>query len=287
MPGPVLVRGGGEMATGVASVLHRAGFQVLLTECAHPRAIRRTVSFAQAVFSRVMEIEQLRARAAEPGDVMAVWSRGEIPVVVDPDASVRQSIGFGIVVDALLSKRNAGGTTVDWAPLVIGLGPGFLAGRDCHLVVETNRGHNLGRYYDEGTAEPNTGIPGEVGGQAQSRVLRSPADGAVEPEVEIGARVQRGETLATVAGIPVKAPFAGVLRGLMAHGTAVVQGEKMGDVDPRGRPEFCRAISEKARLIGLGVLAGILWWEAGRLLPLPLNPNLHDPPGPASAPGSI
>jgi xanthine dehydrogenase accessory factor len=287
MPGPVLVRGGGEMATGVASVLHRAGFQVALTECAHPRAIRRTVSFAQAIFSREIEIERLRARVADSGQVRAMWSKGEIPVVVDPDAQIRQSIEFGVVVDALLSKNNAGGTKVGWAPLVIGLGPGFQAGRDCHLVVETNRGHNLGRCYDQGQAEPDTGIPGEVGGQAQSRILRSPADGAVRPAVDIGALVQAGETVATVAGRVVKAPFAGVLRGIMAPGTEVAEGEKIGDVDPRGRPEFCAAISEKARLIGLGVLAGILWWDAGRLLPLPPNPNLHDPPGSASGPRLI
>jgi len=278
MPGPVLVRGGGEMATGVASVLHRAGFAVAITERAHPRAIRRTVSFAQAIFSGQVEVEQLRAQRAESDQVRAVWSQGEIPVVVDPEARVRASIEFGVVVDALLSKSNAGGTAIGWAPLVIGLGPGFLAGRDCHLVVETNRGHHLGRYYDRGAAEPDSGVPGEVGGQTRARILRSPASGQVQPDVEIGAQVEAGERLATVAGKSVMAPFSGVLRGMIAPGTEVAAGEKIGDVDPRGRPEFCRMISEKARLIGLGVLAAMLWWDAGRPLPLPPNPNFSGRP---------
>jgi len=277
MPGPVLIRGGGEMATGVASVLHRAGFAVAVTERAHPRAIRRTVAFAQAVFSGQVEVEQIRARAVEPGEVLAAWSGGEIPVVVDPKAVLRKTIDFGVVVDALLSKSNAGGTALDWAPLVIGLGPGFLAGRDCHLVVETNRGHNLGRHYDRGAAEPDTGTPGDLGGQTRSRILHAPADGTVQPVAEIGALVQIGDPLATVAGRVVAAPFAGVLRGIMALGTEVARGEKIGDVDPRGRPEFCRLISEKARMIGLGVLAAMLWWDAGRPLPLPPNPNLGTP----------
>jgi len=279
VPGPVLIRGGGEMATGVASALHRAGFRVVVAECAHPRAIRRTVSFAQAIFSQQIEVEQVRARAVATDEIESVWATGDVPVVVDPDANLRGTMNFGVVVDAILSKCNAGGTDIHWAPLVIGLGPGFVAGTNCHLVVETNRGHNLGRYYDEGAALADTGIPGEVGGETLSRILRAPAAGTLEPAREIGDLVQAGQALATVAGMTVVAPFGGVLRGMMAAGTRVARGDKIGDVDPRGRPEYCTLISEKARLIGLGVLAGILWWDAGRLLPLPPNPGPTGPGG--------
>jgi xanthine dehydrogenase accessory factor len=274
MPGKVLIRGGGEMATGVASVLHRAGFAVAMTECARPRAIRRSVAFAEAVVSGRTTVEEITACVTDASGVEAAWARGEVPVVVDPDLGLRAAIDFAILVDAILSKSNAGRTDRNLAPLVIGLGPGFVAPENCHLVVETNRGHHLGRFYDRGPAEPNTGSPGELGGQTAARVLRAPAAGPLEPGAAIGEHVQEGQVLATVSGKPVTAPFTGVLRGLMAAGTEVAAGEKIGDVDPRDRPEFCRLISDKARLIGLGVLSAILWWENGRLLPLPPNPNL-------------
>jgi xanthine dehydrogenase accessory factor len=270
----VLIRGGGEMATGVASALHRAGFAVAVAECAHPRALRRSVAFAEAVIAGRVTVEGIPASAVDPAGVGAAWGRGEIPVVVDPELRHILTHDFAIVVDAILSKTNAGRTTRDLAPLVIGLGPGFVAPDDCHLVVETNRGHHLGRFYDRGPAEANSGRPGEVGGQTDLRIVRAPADGLLEPCMAIGARVAGGDVLARVSGITVAAPFDGVLRGMMAPGTPVARGEKIGDVDPRGRPEYCRLISDKARLIGLGVLAGILWWENGRVLPLPPNPNL-------------
>jgi xanthine dehydrogenase accessory factor len=257
----VLIRGAGEMASGVAHRLHRAHFRVCLLDIATPLAVRREVSFSEAVYEEEKEVEGVRAiRIRSPEEVGSVWQRGEIPLLVDPDGKeARDYLKPDVVVDAILAKKNLGTGMTD-APLVIGLGPGFTAGRDVHLVVETNRGHHLGSVIFEGPAEPDSGRPGEIGGFTTERVLRSPAAGLFHPRFSIGDRIEKGSVAAEVDGLPVIAEIPGVVRGLLRDGTGVENGMKVGDIDPRGRREHCFSISEKARAIGGGVLEAILYW---------------------------
>jgi len=218
-------------------------------------------------------VEELTAVLCDHSEVDSVWQDGNIPVVVDPQAQLRAALQPDILVDAILSKANTCGTGLEWAPLVIGLGPGFQAGVDCHLVVETLRGHFLGRFYSRGSAAPNTGVPGELGGQAELRVIRAPSDGLFVSTVEIGDQVSGGQQVGEINGVTVPAPLTGVLRGILARGLTVKAGEKIGDVDPRGRAEYCQYISDKARQVGAGALAAILWHQSGRP-----GPDLPAPP---------
>ncbi|MBM4330634.1 MAG: EF2563 family selenium-dependent molybdenum hydroxylase system protein [Deltaproteobacteria bacterium] len=254
----VLVRGGGEMATGVAHRLARSGFRVCLTEIPEPLAVRREVSFCEAVFEGQKEVEGLMAKkAADKEEIMNLWAEDKIPVVVDPQGVIRKELHPQVLVNAILAKRNLN-TKRNHAPLVIGLGPGFRVGRDCHLVVETNRGHRLGRVIEEGEAEANTGLPGEISGYTWERVLRAPATGKFQGKKEIGDRVEKGEVVAEVEGFSVAAKVSGVLRGILRSGLWVQEKMKVGDIDPRGVREHCFTISEKARAIGGGVLEAIL-----------------------------
>lgn len=254
----VLIRGAGEMATGVAHRLHRCHFRVVMTEIPKPLCIRRKVSFSEAVFDGEQEVEGVKAvLIRDPSEVEGVWQRGLIPVIVDPEARCRETIKPDVVVDAILAKRNTG-TWRHFAPLVIGLGPGFKAGEDVDVVIETNRGHDLGRVIYRGEAEPNTGVPGEIAGVSVQRVLRAPADGIFCPVKEIGDRVEAGEVVAWVGDVPLRTEISGVIRGLLREGMEVNKGLKSGDVDPRGRRENCFSISDKARAIAGGVLEAIL-----------------------------
>lgn len=255
---PVVVRGGGDLASGVIYRLAKTGFPVLVTELAQPLAIRRAVSFASAVLEGGIVIEGLRARRIDDvAEVHAVWAMGDIPVFVDETGASLTTFKPSVVVDARMIKRNPD-TTCDDAPLVIALGPGYVAGQDCHAVIETNRGHYLGRVIWQGGAEPNTGEPGRVKGRVSERVLRAPADGFVTQHVAIGESLNEGDVVATVGDVPVLAPFAGVLRGLIHSSVPVVAGLKIGDVDPRGVRDHCFLISEKSLAIGGGVLEAIL-----------------------------
>jgi xanthine dehydrogenase accessory factor len=220
----IIVRGGGDLGTGVIYRLHKSGFPVIALELAHPLVIRRRVALVAS------ELE---------------------PVVAELDQSVCA------VIDARIAKRNID-TNIDQAPLVIGLGPGFTAGVDCHAVIETMRGHTLGRVIWQGAALPNSGTPGVIGGRGSERVLRAPADGVVTWQYEIGAAVEPDQLLGTVAGHPVLAPFSGVIRGLIAPGTAVQRGAKIGDVDARADRSACFTISDKALSIGGGVLEALI-----------------------------
>ena len=184
-------------------------------------------------------------------------SRGLIPLFIDPGCGIKSELRPQVLVDAILAKRNVG-TTIRDAPLVIALGPGFATGLDCHYVIETNRGHHLGRLLTAGSAEPNTGVPGPVLGMTHERVLRAPADGRWETALAIGEAIETGQTVGTVAGEVVPAAIGGVLRGLIRSGTRVRRGLKIGDIDPRGRRDYCFSISEKALAIAGGVLEGIL-----------------------------
>ncbi len=262
----VLVRGAGDLATGVAHRLYRSGFPVVMTEIAWPTVIRRPVAFAEAVFDECHEVEGITARlAAGLPEARAILAGGEIPVLIDPRLEVAIQLEPAVVVDAIIAKSNTG-TRITDAPLVIGLGPGFTAGVDVHAVVETNRGHDLGRVILRGGAEPDTGTPGLIAGYGRERLIKAPADGVFEAVAVIGSLVEAGETLGMVGGCPVTAPIGGALRGLIRDGVTVRRGQKMGDVDPRRRVEFCYTISDKARAIAGGVLEAVLM--LGRISPL-------------------
>lgn len=254
----VLVKGAGEMATGVAHRLHRANLKVALTEAPNPLAVRRAVSFCEAVYDGRKVVEDVAAvLVKQPEDIEAVWQRGEIPLLVDPDTKALGYLKPEVFLEATISKRNTGIAQSD-APLVIALGPGFEAGIDAHVVIETNRGHNLGRLIRQGMAEPNTGVPGLMGGYSVERVLRAPADGVFETDCAIGQRVEKGEQVALVDSQPVVAQVGGILRGLIRPQSQVWKGLKVGDVDPRGEEAFVHTISEKARALGGSVLEAIL-----------------------------
>ncbi|MDI7275889.1 MAG: selenium-dependent molybdenum cofactor biosynthesis protein YqeB [Anaerolineae bacterium] len=264
-PNLVVIRGGGDLASGVAHRLHRSGLRVVMTEIAQPRALRRAVSFASAVYDGSITVEGVTARLARSAaEASAILDSREVAILVDPDAHEALSLHPEVLVDAIMAKRNLGTRSGD-APIVIGLGPGFSAGEDVHLVVETARGHHLGRLITAGSAEPNTGVPGPILGYARERVLFSPADGVFRGSRQIGEQVQAGDTVGEVAGLPVRAGIAGVLRGLLRDGLVVRAGEKVGDVDPRGVVEYCTTISDKARAIAGGVLEGILYARERRL----------------------
>jgi xanthine dehydrogenase accessory factor len=254
----VLIKGAGEMATGVAHRLARSGFRICLTEIPEPLAVRRGVSFCEAVFEGSKVVEGVTARrVAGREEIEGIWQNGELPIIVDPACSLRAVLKPDVLIDAILAKENRG-TRPDDAPLVIALGPGFRAGRDAHFVIETNRGHQLGRVIEEGEADPNTGIPGEIAGITWERVLRAPRAGRFHSHRSIGDQASRGEIVAEVEGIPIQANVTGVLRGMLRDGSRVKEGMKVGDVDPRGIQEYCFTISEKARAIGGGVLEAIL-----------------------------
>lgn len=254
----VVIRGAGDLATGVALRLWRAHIQVVMTDIPAPTAIRRTVCFSQAIVHGETTVEDVTARRAEcPEQALELLKAHVIPVLADPEGTCIPVLCPDAVVDAILAKRNLG-TRITDAPVVIGVGPGFTAGVDCHAVVETMRGHYLGRVIHEGTAIPNTGIPGLIGGFAGERVLRAPADGIFHQLLDIGAQVKMGDVAATVNGEPMVCTLDGVLRGILADGTPVHKGMKSGDIDPRCELKHCYCASDKALAVGGGVLEAIL-----------------------------
>jgi xanthine dehydrogenase accessory factor len=250
----VLMRGGGDLATGVALRLHRAGIAVVVTELAQPLAVRRAVSFCEAVYEGTWTVEDVTARrVAALGDAIRVIRAGEIPVLVEPGVPGDPLLQTIVLVDARLTKQ-APETDRSAAPLVIGLGPGFTAGSDCHAVVETQRGGTLGRVYWSGSALPDTATPeGDP-----RRVLRAPVGGRIEARAEIGQHVEEGQCVAEIAGHRIVSPFAGVLRGLIRPGVTVQAGTKIGDIDARGIHRLCFLASDKALAVGGGVLEAVL-----------------------------
>ena len=255
----VLLRGGGDLATGVAYRLHQAGFPLIVLELPRPLVVRRTVALAAAVLEEEVTVEDLLARRVETwSEARQMAGSGRVPVLVSPQWPAGIAPGeASVLVDARMAKRNID-TRIDQASIVIALGPGFYAGRDCHAVVETKRGHRLGRVIWQGEALPNTGRPGVIAGRAGERVLRAPAAGVVTWQVQIGDAVDQGQRIGQVDGEPVTAPFQGLIRGLIAPGTDVPAGLKIGDVDARADRETCFTISDKALAVGGGVLAAIL-----------------------------
>jgi xanthine dehydrogenase accessory factor len=256
----VLIRGAGEMASGVAHRLHQSHFKICMTEISHPLAVRREVTFSEAIYEGGKEVEGVRAKLiSKLEEIESAWNGGEIPILVDPDGKkTRKFLKPDVVIDAIMAKKNLG-TQISDAPLVIGLGPGFTAGKDVHIVLETNRGHNLGKIIVNGSAEPDTGIPGEIGGYTIERLLRTMKKGIFHPQKSIGERVNKGTVVAVVDDFPVITKISGVVRGLLREGVEVKKGMKVGDVDPRGKKESCFTISDKARAIGGGALEAILY----------------------------
>jgi xanthine dehydrogenase accessory factor len=255
----IVIKGAGEMASGVARRLYMAGMRnILMTEIPEPLSVRRMVSFCEAIFEGNMEVEGVSAEHIQHvEDVRSVWEKQNIAVLVDPQWKSIGVVKPHVVIDATMVKRNLG-TKKDEAPLVIGVGPGFKTGYDVHIVVESNRGHDLGRTIYEGAAEPYTGIPGQMMAYTKERVLRAPATGRVKHLRVLGDSVQSGDPVLTVDNVTLLAPIDGILRGLIRE-ISVVKNEKVGDIDPRGKVEYCNTISDKARAISGGVLEAIMY----------------------------
>lgn len=253
-----LIRGAGDLATGIALRLWHSGISIVMTDLPHPTAIRRTVAFSEAIFTGTWQVEDATAKHAHCApEALELLKAGQIPVLADPALTCLPALKPEVLVDAILAKKNLG-TTMDMAPIVIGVGPGFTAGTDCHAVVETMRGHDLGRVILRGSAMPNTNIPGLIGGFAGERVIRAPKDGCFRPLRQIGDHVEAGETVAHVEDVPVNCTISGVLRGILPENTPVTAGMKAGDVDPRDDAAYCRTVSDKAAAVGGGVLEAIL-----------------------------
>jgi xanthine dehydrogenase accessory factor len=265
---PVVVRGGGDLASGVIYKLYRAGFPVMVTELAAPKLVRRMASYGEAVYSGRVTVDGVTAALnAGPGE-------NALPVYVNYDLDrIQRELNPVVIVDARMDKHNPDTAMTD-APLVIALGPGYTAGVDCHAVIETKRGHHLGRVIEAGSSEADTGEPDAVQGITHARVLRAPAEGHVLPElvnvdgttrpIQIGDLLDAGQRIAQVGGAPLLAPFNGVLRGLIHREVWAAPGMKIGDVDPRGIREYCFSISDKARAIGGGVLEAVLASQTAR-----------------------
>ena len=262
----VVVRGGGDLGSGVAVRLFRAGMAVVVLEIEQPLAVRRAVAFSEAVVKGHHQVEDIPARRVPgPDAALEALKQGVVPVLVDPEARTVEALRPRVLVDARMLKRTPE-VQRDRAALTFGLGPGFEAGVHVHGVVETNRGHLLGRVYWQGAAQPDTGLPERVLEYQAERVLRAPADGVMETLVDIGQVVEAGAVLARVAGREVRAPFRGAVRGILPGGTRVHRGLKIGDLDPRADPSYCFLVSDKSLAIGGGVLEAILRFPVMRSL---------------------
>jgi xanthine dehydrogenase accessory factor len=257
----ILLRGGGDLASGVALRLHRAGLRVAITELPQPLAVRRKVAFAEAVYSKEVTVEGVTARrVSDFSDTLAilrVFSQGQIPVLVDPEAASLKNLRPTVLVDARMTKKPSE-LGRHAAALVIGLGPGFVAGENCHAVVETKRGHSLGRVIWEGAPAADTGAPDHVQERGLERVLRAPVQGVLQARADLGDQLEAGQLVATVGQESVIAPFKGVLRGLVKSGLEVPAGVKIGDLDPRNDPALCDLVSDKALAVAGGVMEALL-----------------------------
>lgn len=255
----VIVRGGGDIATGTIAKLYQSGFLVLVLEIENPSAIRRKVAFCDAVFDKVAQVEDMTCVLAESKEQLQdIWEKKQIPLMIDPEGKMIKELKPIAVIDGILAKKNLG-TNRDMAPITIGLGPGFSAPEDVCAVIETKRGHRLGRIIYEGSAIANTGIPGNIGGYGKERVIHAPASGKIKNIHEIGDLVEEGEAIAKIGETPVLASLTGVLRGIIKDGYPVTKGLKIADIDPRKEEQKnCYTISDKARCVGGGALEALM-----------------------------
>lgn len=257
----VLIRGGGDLASGVALRLYRSGFKVVITELMKPLAVRRLASFSEAIYAGELILEGVVGKRVneidDPLRILQLLSKGRIPVLIDPEGKSIQSVHPSVIVDARMLKT-APEALKHNAKLYLGLGPGFIGGANCHAAIETQRGPWLGRVIWDGPAEPDSGMPEAVGTKQAERALYSPMDGSIVAMKSITDHVQEGEVIAEINGQPIIAPFEGVLRGMIHPEVPVHQGMKIGDIDPRGDPKVCNHASDKALAIGGGVLEAIL-----------------------------
>lgn len=260
----VIIKGAGDLASGVAHRLQVAGFPIVMLELPRPLVVRRSVSFASAVFEGNTEIEGVKASLVnEDSQIESCWSRGIIPLLIDPEGSLPRRMKPQVLIDAVMAKRNTGTSLTD-ASIVVGLGPGFTASKDVRAVVETKRGHQLGRVFYSGAAAADTGVPGNVAGVTADRLLRAPASGRFSPGKNIGELVHKGEKVASVGDVPLLASIDGLVRGMLYPGLEVQKGMKVGDIDPRGKEIDWKTISDKARAVGGGVLEAIMHFLTGQ-----------------------
>ncbi len=254
----IIIKGAGDIATAVAHKLYRSGFKLILTEIPKPTCVRRNVSFANAVLECEWVVEGITARKTlNLQEALKVLAEGKLPVLVDPETSILKEIDCIALIDCIIAKKNTG-TRKDDAPLVIALGPGFVAGEDVDVVIETNRGHNLGRIITDGSTAADTGLPGNIQGYTSERILRAPVNGIIINVKDIGDYVEQDEAVAIIDGEVARAKVAGVIRGLISNGIEVTKGLKIGDIDPRGEDAFVDTISDKGRCIAGAVLEAIL-----------------------------
>ena len=254
----IIVRGAGDIATGTIALLSRCGFRVIALETAKPTTIRRMAALSEAVFQGCATVEDVTAVLAEEDGAKRIMDEGKVSIIIDPEMKLLETFKPAAVVDGILAKRNIG-FSIDCAPVTIALGPGFTAGVDCYAVIETNRGHDLGKIIYEGAAEPNTGTPGVVAGYGKERVIHAPVGGKLKILHDIGSVVEKGEVIAEISGTPVPATLTGLVRGMLRDGFDVPKGLKMADIDPRTEEyKNCFTISDKARCIAAGVLGALM-----------------------------
>lgn len=257
----IVIKGAGDLATGIACRLFVCGYEVIMSETSIPTTVRRTVAFSRAIYENCAEVEGISGKLARTSlEVADILCEKKVAIIVDPNMDYKEDYAADVLVDAILAKRNLG-TKIDDAKLVIGVGPGFSAGDDCHCVVESNRGHSLGRVIYKGCAEENTGVPGVVMGYSIERIIRSGCEGEFKPIAEIGEIVKKGDVVAYCADTPIYALMDGMVRGMLQYGVYVTKGMKCGDIDARCDKESIFTVSDKARSIGGAVLEAIVAWE--------------------------
>ena len=256
----VVIRGGGDLATGVAEVLYQSGFKILILDIEKPSSIRRSVCFSEAIYEGVTKVENIICKKVEnENEIEKCWNEKIIPIMVDEKGDIIKKIKPDVVVDSIIAKKNLG-TTKEMAPITIALGDGFKAGKDVDIVVETMRGHNLGRIITSGRAMKNTGIPGEIKGVSKDRVIYSLANGRFSSVKKIGDTVQKDEIIGYVGDVEIRGKISGVLRGIIREGYEVTENMKIGDIDPRiEEKNNCFTISDKARSLGGAVLRAIMF----------------------------
>lgn len=256
----VVIRGGGDLATGVAEVLYQSGFKILILDIEKPSSIRRSVCFSEAIYDGVVKVENIICKKVEnENEIEKCWSEKIIPIMVDEKGEIIKKIKPDVVVDSIIAKKNLG-TTKEMAPITVALGDGFEAGKDVDIVIETMRGHNLGRIITSGRAMKNTGIPGEIKGVSKDRVIYSKANGIFSSVKKIGDTVQKDEIIGYVGDVEIRGKISGVLRGIIREGYEVTENMKIGDIDPRTEEKNnCFTISDKARSLGGAVLRAIMF----------------------------